>query len=187
MTKLSPGNLFDEWRILPDGRWAMGEEGDSGAIVCIVGSSEGEGIVATLGLAKPEGADTHWFMTRSNFETAHQGMSWCEGVLMGMPIDFEQMLEEHHLSPGNKPDPLSGLKDKLYWRQHKDRGPWHCFKRIQSDAKEWQSLCGHYFKVGRIGGGECKRPNAWLRCGICDGLEMERRGWTESGPASKKD
>jgi hypothetical protein len=33
-----------------------------------------------------------------------------------------------------------------------------------------------------VRGRQISHPEAALRCGVCDGLEMERRGWEGSGP-----
>lgn len=75
----------------------------------------------------------------------------------------------------------SGLKDKLYWRRHPT--VWHCFKRPRGE-RVWTSLCGRAELTRTIGGSQIRRPPADLRCGRCDGLEMERRGWDVSGPVS---
>lgn len=74
----------------------------------------------------------------------------------------------------------TGLRDKLYWRQAGNY--FHCFKK--SDGG-YDSLCGRVH-IDRSGGQGCRRPNAWLRCPQCDALEAVRRGWEESGPASKE-
>lgn len=75
----------------------------------------------------------------------------------------------------------SGFTDKLFWRSIPRLSPdtAHCFKK--SDGHGWVSLCGRWV-TKRIGGQACSRPRPELRCGLCDGLEMERRGWDESGP-----
>ena len=70
-----------------------------------------------------------------------------------------------------------GLTDKLYWRNH------HCLVRAPSRQYRYVSLCGRAEQYV-IGGQECRRPPVHERCAICDGLEMKRRGWSESGPAS---
>lgn len=82
----------------------------------------------------------------------------------------------------------SGLSDKLYWRQvgvlSDARGRYHCFKRAASGPNHRArcvSLCGRH-AIERSGGQACRRPEVILRCGECDGREMERRGWEESGP-----
>lgn len=82
---------------------------------------------------------------------------------------------------------LSGLRDKLYWRP---AGQWcadifHCFKKLEGPTRGGKnvfvSLCGRYERVGS-GGQACARPPAIRRCPICDGKEMDRRGWEYSGP-----
>jgi len=79
---------------------------------------------------------------------------------------------------------LSGLKDKLYWRRLDPFGPVHCFKKVKSTPGcRFLSLCGYESLMG-IGVQKCRRPPVMQRCGICDGKEMKRRGWEESGPES---
>ena len=81
-----------------------------------------------------------------------------------------------------RPDALSGFKDKLYWRRV--AGFWHCFKKSrdpETGKRFYASLCGGH-ELDRSGGQALDRPAAVLRCGSCDGAEMHRRGWTESGP-----
>jgi hypothetical protein len=82
------------------------------------------------------------------------------------------------------PDPCSGFKDKLYWRVVAN-GIFHCFKRLAGAgggrAVRCISLCQAY-EIPRTGGQESRRPEPILRCGRCDGLEANRRGWNESGP-----
>jgi len=73
---------------------------------------------------------------------------------------------------------LSGLRDKLYWRRVDD-GPWHCFKGL--DIGGFGSLCGKH-EIAKSGGQDSRRPEPIFRCGRCDGAEMNRRGWDESGP-----
>ena len=78
----------------------------------------------------------------------------------------------------------SGFTDKLYWRRTSSGV--HCFKR--SDEKEkgqvvLYSLCDRV-RIVRCGGGMLLRPPPYMRCPICDGSEMDRRGWNESGPES---
>lgn len=75
-----------------------------------------------------------------------------------------------------------GWRDKLYWRPRVSMGrvmnfPWHCYKK---SGKWWEALCGQAV-IYRTGGQDCRRPDPLMRCGRCDGLEMERRGWEESG------
>jgi len=79
---------------------------------------------------------------------------------------------------------LSGLRDKLYWRQ-RPGGMYHCLKKTEggSHANLFVSLCGNYVRK-RSGGQEIRRPPAFMRCGRCDVLEMKRRGWEESGPVT---
>lgn len=81
------------------------------------------------------------------------------------------------------PGELSGLRDKLYWRQVGDA--FHCFKKMAESkggkAARCISLCKR-FMIQRSGGQACARPEPVLRCGRCDGLEANRRGWDESGP-----
>lgn len=69
-----------------------------------------------------------------------------------------------------------GLTDKLYWRF---TGRWHCFTRVEGGG--YISLCGNH-SLKRSGGQSSRRPEPILRCGRCDNLEMDRRGWAESGP-----
>ena len=78
-----------------------------------------------------------------------------------------------------------GFVDKLYWRRVGPVGhAYHCFSKVAGRKKiPFVSLCGR-FDLIRSGGQACSRPAPWNRCGICDGLEMKRRGWDESGPAS---
>jgi hypothetical protein len=99
-----------------------------------------------------------------------------------------------------------GLTDKLYWRPLVDDlgRRWHCFKKCldpgaASHEKQFflpicvigdfppcrvvvlesgSSAEGFY----RIGGQQCARPPAVLRCARCDILEMKRRGVEESMP-----
>ena len=95
-------------------------------------------------------------------------------------------------------DPLSGFRDKLYWRRSSGMAPsgvlytyYHCFRSVgrlssTKNAKtgaKYVSLCGAH-KLQRSGGQGCERPLPMMRCSICDGAEMDRRGWDESGPAS---
>ena len=77
-----------------------------------------------------------------------------------------------------KPLEMSGLRDKLYWREASD-GSWHCFKKNQYNT--FTSLCGRFDRE-RSGGQAIDRPSVWQRCGMCDGKEIDRRGWEESGP-----
>jgi hypothetical protein len=81
-------------------------------------------------------------------------------------------------------DPMEGtpkrLTDHLYWR--KARGQWHCFKKI-AQVRGYVSLCQRQ-EIAMVHGREISRPEVALRCGVCDRLEMERRGWEGSGPDS---
>jgi len=78
-----------------------------------------------------------------------------------------------------------GLSDKLYWREE-TAYKWHCFKKTGFRGHpRYLSLCEKDCRYW-IGGQSCRRPAAVLRCAICDGLEMKRRGWQESGPESKR-
>ena len=72
------------------------------------------------------------------------------------------------------------LTDHLYWR--KARGQWHCFKKI-AQVRGYVSLCQRQ-EIAMVRGQQIGRPEAHLRCGLCDGLEMARRGWGGSGPVS---
>jgi len=74
---------------------------------------------------------------------------------------------------------LSGFRDKLYWRQVRSADVWHCFKKACGGG--YVSLCDRA-EIPKSGGQECRRPRPVLRCGICDGKEMDRRGWDSSGP-----
>jgi hypothetical protein len=77
-----------------------------------------------------------------------------------------------------------GLTDKLYWRQVLPFSKFHCFKK-RADRKGFTSLCERE-DLPWLGGQSCSRPRVFDRCGCCDGLEMKRRGWEESGPESKR-
>ena len=77
-------------------------------------------------------------------------------------------------------DPPERLTDKLYWR--KARGQWHCFKKI-AQVRGYVSLCQRQ-EIAMVRGREISRAVAALRCGVCDGLEMDLRGWEGSGPVS---
>jgi hypothetical protein len=75
-----------------------------------------------------------------------------------------------------------GLIDKLYWR--KGRGEWHCFRKLA--VRRFISLCQHR-EVSFVQGQQIARPEADLRCSVCDGVEAELRGWIRgSGPASPR-
>ena len=79
-------------------------------------------------------------------------------------------------------DTLEGLTDKLYWRRA--RGEWHCFMKLGA-IRGFVSLCQRQ-EIALVRGQKISRPEALLRCGLCDGLEMERRGWDGSGPVSPR-
>jgi hypothetical protein len=68
--------------------------------------------------------------------------------------------------------------------QRKARGKWHCFKKL-AQVREYVSLCEHQ-EIAMVRGQQISRPEARLRCGLCDGLEMVRRGWDGSGPVSPR-
>jgi hypothetical protein len=84
------------------------------------------------------------------------------------------------------PDPMEGtsegLTDKLYWRRA--RGEWHCFRRI-AQVRGYASLCQRR-EITIVHGEQIARPEADLRCSVCDQLEMKQRGWDGSGPASAR-
>ena len=75
-----------------------------------------------------------------------------------------------------------GLTEKLFWR--KARGEWHCFKKL-APVRGYVSLCGRR-EISFVQGQQIARPDAALRCSECDGVEMARRGWEGSGPASPR-
>lgn len=75
-----------------------------------------------------------------------------------------------------------GFSDKLYWRVF--CRVWHCFKKVEGGG--YISLCGAW-ELQKSSGQSCSRPAAVLRCAPCDVREMERRGWTESGPAALRE
>jgi hypothetical protein len=83
-------------------------------------------------------------------------------------------------------DPMEGapegLTDKLYWR--KARGEWHCFKKL-AQVRGYVSLCQRR-EIAIVLGQQIARPEAHLRCSLCDAVEMARRGWAGSGPASPR-
>lgn len=85
----------------------------------------------------------------------------------------------------------SGFRDKLYWRFGASTLA-HCFKKSSElrngprgwvTLRVWVSLCGRA-TLTRSRGQAVERPEPRFRCGRCDGLEMERRGWDESGPTT---
>jgi hypothetical protein len=67
----------------------------------------------------------------------------------------------------------NGFTDKLFWR--KARGEWHCFQKL-AQGRGYVSLCPRR-EIALMLGQQIARPEAHLRCGLCDGLEMARRGW----------
>ena len=75
-----------------------------------------------------------------------------------------------------------GFTDKLFWR--KARGEWHCFKKLPQ-VRGYTSLCQRR-EVALVLGQQIARPEAPLRCSLCDGLEMALRGWDGSGPVSPR-
>jgi hypothetical protein len=79
-------------------------------------------------------------------------------------------------------DMHEGLIEKLYWRNA--RGEWHCFTKLPQ-VRGYVSLCQRR-EIGFVRGQQIARPEAPLRCDVCDGLEMARRGWDGSGPASPR-
>jgi hypothetical protein len=79
-------------------------------------------------------------------------------------------------------DTPGAITDKLYWR--KARGQWHCFKKI-AQVRGYVSLCQR-LEITSLRGNEISRPEVALRCEVCDRLEMARRGWGRSGPASSR-
>jgi hypothetical protein len=80
---------------------------------------------------------------------------------------------------GAMEDTAEGLTDKLYWR--KTRGEWHCFQKLA--IRGFIALCQRR-EIASVHGQQIARPEADLRCSVCDQLEMKRRGWVGSGPAS---
>jgi hypothetical protein len=97
-------------------------------------------------------------------------------LLLRLPACFLTV----HVYSGAMDDTPGGLTDKLYWR--KARGQWHCFKKI-AQVCGYVSLCQRQ-EIAMVRGREISPPEAALRCGVCDGPEMERRGWEDSGPVS---
>lgn len=71
-----------------------------------------------------------------------------------------------------------GLEDKIYWREV---GKFNFCAFVKSRGSGYVSLCGR-LRRDRSGGQASRRPEPILRCAICDGREMARRGWDESGP-----
>ena len=68
---------------------------------------------------------------------------------------------------------------------HKPKWRWvcqtsHCFiKDDGSGPVKYRSLCGRHVRA-TAGGGACRRPPPVLRCGACDGAEMDMLGHSES-------
>ena len=76
----------------------------------------------------------------------------------------------------------TGFTDKLFWRF--GNGVAHCFKHeAEARPRSWISLCQRR-RIFRSGGQKVARPDAMMRCSLCDIREMARRGWDESGPAT---
>lgn len=80
-----------------------------------------------------------------------------------------------------------GLVDKLYWRKPAGDKKAHCFTKVivewQGRIVGYESLCGSFWR--RYSGGQsCQRPVLKKRCTECNRLEMERRKWSEPGPAN---
>jgi len=80
----------------------------------------------------------------------------------------------------------TGLTDKLYWRQARPGAVRiHCFEPARDGRKRYyRALCDDQITRQRSSGQGIARPPAYARCAICDGAEMKRRGWDESGPES---
>jgi hypothetical protein len=74
------------------------------------------------------------------------------------------------------------VADKLYWRR--TRGEWHCFRKL-APVRGFVSLCQRQ-EITFVHGQQIARPEARLRCNVCDELEIARRGWGRSGPASSE-
>ena len=98
----------------------------------------------------------------------------------------------------------SGLTDRLYWRSA--GGISHCFRKLaepfhpeplsmcaRCDDRScancveyarplyrYVSLCGAW-NSERSEGQAIRRPAVGMRCGVCDGAEMKRRGWDKPG------
>jgi hypothetical protein len=70
-----------------------------------------------------------------------------------------------------------GLTDKLYWRRAK--GEWHCSEKL-AQVRGYISLCQRR-EIALVRGQQIARPEADLRCSVCDGLEMTLWGWDGSG------
>lgn len=72
------------------------------------------------------------------------------------------------------------LQYKPKWRWIHGRS--HCF--VKGENAPYESLCGQH-TLDKAYGGACRRPPPYMRCGRCDGLEMDMLGWEESGPETK--
>jgi len=81
-------------------------------------------------------------------------------------------------------DPMEpeGLTHKLYRR--KASSEWHCFQKLP-EVRGYISLCQRR-EIALVLGQQIARPEAPLRCEACDEIEMARRGWCGSGPASPR-
>jgi hypothetical protein len=80
-------------------------------------------------------------------------------------------------------DSAEGLLEKLYWRKAKRE--WHSLHKL-AQARRYVSLCQRR-EIALVQGQQIARPEAHLRCALCDGLEMERRGWDgKGGPVSPR-
>jgi hypothetical protein len=69
-------------------------------------------------------------------------------------------------------------------RRAGDGGEWHCFKKLPQVCG-YVSLCQRQ-QISFVLGQQIARPDAPLRCSVCDGVEMGLRGWGVSGPASAR-
>jgi hypothetical protein len=58
-----------------------------------------------------------------------------------------------------------GLTDKLFWRRV--RGEWHCFQKL-AQIRGYISLCRRR-EISFVQGQQIARPEARLRCSLCDG------------------
>jgi hypothetical protein len=105
-------------------------------------------------------------------ETTRQPVRWCTVIRSGQ-LQFILIPME------DKPE---GLTDKLYWCKSRDE--WHCFRKLPQ-VRGYVSLCQRR-EIALVQGQQIARPEARLRCGLCDGVEMARRGWEGSGPASPR-
>jgi hypothetical protein len=69
--------------------------------------------------------------------------------------------------PAAMEDRPGRLRDKLYWRR--TRGEWHCFEKM---VHGFMSLCPRR-EMAAVHGQQIARPEADLRCSVCDRLEMK--------------